>query len=270
MNRARVAVLVFPGTNSEEETVRALQAVDLDVRLVRWSEGVAAGEGFDAYVLPGGFAYEDRIRAGAVAAHDAILGPVIAAAERGRFVIGICNGAQVLLEAGLVPGTAPVRRPTAAFAPNAAGGRFRSVHTHVKLAVSPQRSPLFAGLANEQIVPAWSSHGDGRLVAHADELGRLQTGEHIAFVYCDSSGNVGNATPNGSALDAAGLINRDGNVLALMPHPERDAWVYQHRDDRPDRASAASAEAMLAPSGGIAIFTSLALALERRSMAAGR
>ena len=109
----RVAVVVFPGTNSEDETVRALRAVGLEGELVHWSQPEALAR-FDAYVLPGGFAYEDRIRAGAVAAHDAVMDPVIEAAQAGKFVLGICNGAQILAEAGLVPGTGPLRRPTAA------------------------------------------------------------------------------------------------------------------------------------------------------------
>ncbi len=238
---ARVAVLVFPGTNSEEETLRALHAVGLDAQLVHWSAGSRGARDFDAYVLPGGFAYEDRIRAGAVAAHDELMDAVIDAARNGRFVIGICNGAQMLLEAGLVPGTGPLRRPTAAFAPNEAGGRFRCVHVHVKLTVAPERSPLLAGLERDAIVPMWAAHGDGRLVARPEVLAELQRGEHVAFAYCNRRGIVGEATPNGSALDAAGLLNREGNVLALMPHPERDAWTYQQRDHEPARAAARSA-----------------------------
>src|SRR5208283_54705 len=122
----------FPGTNSEDETQRALAAAGVDAEIVHWSRGSAALRRFDAYVLPGGFSYEDRVRAGAVAAHDEVMDAVIDGAQQGKFVIGICNGAQTLLEAGLVPGTGPLRRPTAAFAPNASG-RFQSVRVHVRL-----------------------------------------------------------------------------------------------------------------------------------------
>jgi len=141
---ARVAVVVFPGTNSEDETLRAVRAVGLDGDLVHWSQPERLAQ-FDAFVLPGGFAYEDRIRAGAVAAHDEVMDPVIDAAQAGKFVLGICNGAQILAEAGLVPGTGPLRRPTAAFAPNASG-RFQSVHVHIKLVVPPERVPILAGI----------------------------------------------------------------------------------------------------------------------------
>ena len=172
---ARVAVVVFPGTNSEDETLRALLAVGLDAELVHWSRGAAGLRPFDAYVLPGGFSYEDRVRAGAVAAHDEVMDAVIAGAGQGKFVLGICNGAQTLLEAGLVPGTGPLRRPTAAFAPNA-GGKFLSVRVHVRLAVPPARLPILAGLPAGSVIPAWASHGEGRLAAAPDELDRLRAG----------------------------------------------------------------------------------------------
>ncbi len=252
---ARVAVLVFPGTNSEDETLRALRAVGLDAELVHWSRPQALAR-FGAFVLPGGFAHEDRIRAGAVAAHDALLDPVIEAAQAGRYVLGICNGAQILAEAGLVPGTGPLRRPTAAFAPNA-GGRFQSLHVHVKLAVAPERVPILAGIEPGALIPAWASHGDGRLVAPADELDRIARDGHLAFVYADRAGSPVPA-PNGAALGAAALVNQAGNVLAVMPHPERDAWTYQHLDGARDRAR------MLAPSGGIRFFEHFARAVRGR------
>ena len=257
---ARVAVLVFPGTNSEDETLRALQAVGLDAALVHWSTPKTLAC-FDAFVLPGGFAYEDRIRAGAVSAHDELMGPVIDAAQAGKFVLGICNGAQILAEAGLVPGTGPLRRPTAAFAPNKSG-RFRSEHVHVRLNVPPERVPILAGIEAEAVIPAWASHGDGRFVAPADKLESLERGGHIAFVYAHRDGCVVSA-PNGSALSCAALVNRAGNVLAIMPHPERDAWTYQHLDAS-RYAARGNTRAMLAPSGGIRLFEHFARAVRGR------
>lgn len=257
MSTARVAVVVFPGTNSEDETLRAVLAVGLDGELVHWSQPEKLAR-FDAFILPGGFAYEDRIRAGAVAAHDAVIDPVIDAAQAGKYVLGICNGAQMLAEAGLVPGTAPLRRPTAAFAPNASG-RFQSVHVHVKLVVAPERVPILSGIEAGAVIPAWASHGDGRLAAPADELGRIERDGHLAFIYCDRDGNAVSA-PNGAALDCAALVNREGNVLAIMPHPERDAWTYQHLDASRD-AARGNTQATLAPSGGIKLFEHFARAV---------
>ena len=250
----RVAVLVFPGTNSEDETVRACRAAGLETESVHWSQPEALTR-FDAFVLPGGFAYEDRIRAGAVAAHDALMGPVIEAALNGKFVLGICNGAQILAEAGLVPGTGPVGRPTAAFAPNASG-RFQSVHVHVKLTVAPERIPILAGIPAGAVIPAWASHGDGRLAAPADELERIVGDGHLAFVYSDRDG-MPVAAPNGAALDAAALVNKAGTVLAIMPHPERDGWTYQHLGPERD-AARGNVAATLAPSGGSLLFTCFA------------
>jgi len=255
--RPKVVVYVFPGTNSEDETKRALEASGVDVALVRSDDRSDAGKKADGYVLPGGFAHEDRIRAGAVAAHDRAMDVVIEAAEKGKPVLGICNGAQVLLESGLVPGTSNIRRPSAAFAPNIPGGRFRCVHTYMRLMIPPSRSSLLAALPKDAIIPAWVAHGEGRLAASFDELTHIER-DHFAFAYSAANGEVGpEDVPNGSALGAAGLINKAGNVLAIMPHPERDAWAFMHRYDL---IPAKTAEDALRPSGGIALFQSFAKA----------
>jgi phosphoribosylformylglycinamidine synthase I len=257
---ARVAVPVFPGTNSEDETVRALQAAGLTAESVHWSRGGRALRDFDAYVLPGGFAYEDRVRAGAVAAHDELTDAVVAAAQAGKFVLGICNGAQILLETGLVPGTGPLRRPTAAFTPNRDGGRYLCRHVYARLAVAPERVPALAGLAPGAVIPMWVSHGDGRLAAAPDELARLAQGGYVAFVYSDAAGRPIPA-PQGSALDCAALTNAAGTVVAIMPHPERDAWTFMHRDGTPKLSARGDTRAMLAPSGGSVFFEAFAWAL---------
>jgi len=242
---ARAAVLIFPGTNSEDETLRMLRAVGIDADLVHWSRGETLPQ-YDAYVLPGGFAYEDRIRAGAIPAHDRMMDHVIAGAERGKLVLGICNGAQILLEAGLVPGTGAVRRPTAAFTRNAQR-HFVSKHVEIRLAVDPQRSPFTAHMQPGAIIPAWASHGEGRLAASDAHLREIVEGAHLAFTY------EGGA-PNGAALDCAALLNRAGNVLAIMPQPERDGWNFNH----PARAEG---DDPLAPSGGSTFFRGFAAAL---------
>jgi len=255
--KPKVVVYVFPGTNSEHETKRALEASGVDVALVRSDDRSDLAKNADGYVLPGGFAHEDRIRAGAVAAHDRAMDVVIEAAEKGKPVLGICNGAQVLLEAGLVPGTSHVRRPSAAFAPNLPGGRFRCVHIYMRLMIAPARSALLAALPNDAVIPAWVAHGEGRLAASFDELAHIER-DHVAFVYSDANGELTpEATPNGSALGAAGLINKAGNVLAIMPHPERDAWAFMHRYDL---VPAKTAQEALRPSGGIAVFEAFARA----------
>lgn len=257
---ARVAILVFPGTNSESETLRAALDVGLDAELIHWTRKPADLRAFDAYVLCGGFAYEDRVRAGAIAAHHPLIDAVIEGAQKDKLVLGICNGAQVLLETGLVPGTGPLRRPTAAFAPNQPA-HFLCRHVYVKLAIAPSRCRLTAALAPDALIPAWVAHGEGRLIANESELEAIKCGAHVAFVYADEDGTPLQAAPNGSALCAAALTNVAGNVLAIMPHPERDGWTYQHRDGAVRAAARGNATAILAPSGGTALFQSLAAGL---------
>lgn len=257
----RVAVPVYPGTNSEDETLRALLAVGLDAEIVHWSRGAKALRAFDAFVLPGGFAYEDRVRAGAVAAHDELTDAVIEAAQAGKYVLGICNGAQVLAEAGLVPGTGPVRLPSAAFTPNIDGGRLICTHVHVKLNVAPERVPALRGLAPDTVIPMWVSHGEGRLQAVAGELEHLQRNGHIAFIYSDAGGKPVPA-PQGSAFACAALTNVEGNVVAIMPHPERDAWAFMHHERDGVRRDARS---ILAPAGGIVFFEAFARAVNART-----
>ncbi|MBV9332375.1 MAG: phosphoribosylformylglycinamidine synthase I [Candidatus Eremiobacteraeota bacterium] len=252
--KARIAVPVFPGTNSEDETVRLLRDCGGDAELVHWTSAPALAT-YDAYVLSGGFAYEDRIRAGAIAAHDRIMDYVIEGAEYGKLVFGICNGAQILLEAGLVPGTGPIRRATAAFAKNAPEPHFVCRHVYLKLEIEPARCAITAALPPGALVPAWAAHSEGRLAASPEELERIVSDGHLAFAYAHADGRVDDAAvPNGSALRCAGLINRTGNVLAIMPHPERDGWNFNHLD-RP------SGDDVLAPSGGAALFRSFIEAL---------
>lgn len=252
----RIGVLVFPGTNSEDETVRLLRDCGGDAELVHWSEAGHLSE-YDAFVLSGGFAYEDRVRAGAIAAHDRMMDYVIAAATAGKLIFGICNGAQILLEAGLVPGTGTVRKPTAAFTKNGPAPHFVCRHVHLKLTVEPNRSPITAALPAGALIPAWAAHAEGRLAATQEHLEEIVAGEHLAFVYAHADGSIDAAAiPNESALGCAGLVNRAGNVLAIMPHPERDGWNFNHLEGR-------EGDDVLAPSGGALIFRSFVHAVKR-------
>jgi phosphoribosylformylglycinamidine synthase len=260
-------VLIFPGTNSEEETLRACHAVGLRAELVPWNAPLDDVRELGAYVLPGGFAYEDRVRAGAIAAHDRLMDAVRIGAQAGKPVLGICNGAQILLESGLAPQLGGATRVQAGFTRNAPLGKYRSTQVYVKLAIPPERSALTAALAPGTVLPAWASHGEGRLAAEPEVLERLAREEHVAFVYCTPDGrSTAESVPNGSALGAAALVNERGNVLAIMPHPERAAWTFMRHDAARERTRG-DAAAMLAASGGIALFAAFAAAVERGAAA---
>jgi phosphoribosylformylglycinamidine synthase I len=257
----RIGVLIFPGTNSEEETLRACRAAGADAELVHWNADLASVRDFAAYVLPGGFAYEDRVRAGAIAAHDRLMVAVREGAAAGKPVLGICNGAQILLESGLAPAFDGSTNVQAGFTRNAPSGKYRSTHVYVKLAIAPERCAITAHLAPGAVIGAWASHGEGRLAAQPSVLTRLARDARVAFEYSDARGVVSPvAVPNGSALGAAALINGRGTVLAIMPHPERDAWTYMHHDASRERARG-DARAMLQASGGIDLFVGLARAV---------
>ena len=246
----RIAVLVFPGTNSEDETLRLLRDCGGEAELVHWSADASVAAAYDAFVLPGGFAYEDRIRAGAIAAHDRMMDAVIDGARAGKLVFGLCNGAQILLEAGLVPGTGPIRRPTAAFTENAPSAHFICAHVYMKLAIEPSRCAITAALPKDALIPSYVAHREGRLAGSAEHIAEIVAGEYLAFVFAHADGTVdAAAVPNGSALGCAGLVNREGNVLAIMPHPERDAWNFNHLERR-------VGSDVLAPSGGAVLFRS--------------
>jgi phosphoribosylformylglycinamidine synthase I len=251
---ARVGVLTFPGSNSEVETLRALRAVGVTAELLHWSADLAAVRAYDAYLLPGGFSYEDRVRAGAIAARDRLMEAVREGAATGKLVLGICNGAQILLEAGLVA--------QAGFIRNASGG-FLCRQTFVTAGPGGlAHCAITASLPPEAVIPMWAAHGEGRLAAHAEVLDEIEHSHRVVFVYADASG-APVAAPNGSALNAAALVNEAGNVLALMPHPERQAWLFQQPWGAERRAARGNRERIMEPAGGSLFFQAFAAALEQ-------
>lgn len=232
--KSDVVVIQFPGVNCEYETARALASVGLSARIVRWNDPDAGIGRAAAIVLPGGFSYQDRIRAGVVAAKDRITDGVLEAAGRGVPVLGICNGAQILVEAGVVPGFSPGAIDLA-LSPNRMPDRsgYYCAWVRVKKGPAPCIFTDFLSEVREDrgTVPIPIAHAEGRFVtASKDVASRLDAGEGVALVYTDPDGRPAESfpyNPNGSLLAIAGVTNPGGNVLALMPHPERAAWLHQ-------------------------------------------
>jgi phosphoribosylformylglycinamidine synthase len=261
----RIAVLRFPGVNCEEETRRAVLAAGASCDIFRWNGAPADLREYDGYVLPGGFSYQDRVRAGAIAAKDHVMKCICEEAESGKAVIGICNGAQVLLESGLVPGC-ETGRVEMGLATNVMPGRdgYHTNWTHLRVETSgtSATSALSAG----DVVPIPVAHAEGRFVTADDALvDRLFEAGQVVMSYTGPGGEDARGfprNPNGSTRDIAAVANPRGNVVAMMPHPERAAWLFQVPANLEGawgerRRSARKSDAMRAPGPGAAILTSL-------------
>jgi len=205
------AVIVFPGSNCDRDLAVAIGAVSGRAPAMVWHGDTELPAGTDLVALPGGFSYGDYLRCGAIAARSAIIPAIVAAADAGVPVLGVCNGFQVLTEIGLLPG-ALMRN---------AGLDF--VCRDVALAVGATNSAFTRGyVAGERIIIPVAHH-DGNYTADPDTLDRLDAEGRIAFRYAESV--------NGSARAIAGILNAQGNVLGMMPHPERRIEAAHGGDD---------------------------------------
>jgi phosphoribosylformylglycinamidine synthase len=215
------AVLVFPGSNCDHDAYHAAKHVfGQDARFV-WHKDEALGEA-DVVVVPGGFSYGDYLRAGAIARFSPIMKAVVRFANEGGLVMGICNGFQVLCEAGLLPG-ALMRNASLRFA-------CRDTFLRVENAETPFTNEAEPG----QVLRVPVAHGEGNYTADEAALDRLEADGRVVFRYCDANGVVTpEASPNGAARNIAGIVNEAGNVLGMMPHPERcvEALVAGGRAD---------------------------------------
>lgn len=223
----KIAVIQFPGSNCELETARALERNGMVAEHFRWNEKQSL-KSFAGAILVGGFSYEDRGRSGLIASKDPLLKEVFALAKRGGVVLGICNGAQVLVETGLVPNF-EFGKSTLALTHNrrmkdgaVVGENFYNDWVFVR----PQKNRANAfNQFEEEILRIPVAHAEGRFFSEdADLIGKIVEENLNAFVYCDAEGNIQPefpTNPNGSILNLAGVTNAAGNVMALMPHPER-------------------------------------------------
>ncbi len=237
-----IAVIQYPGTNCEYETASAIRAAGMTPEIFRWNRDLPELDEFDGYVIPGGFSYQDRIRAGAVGSKKAIVRSLARAAEIGKPILGICNGAQILVESGLVPGisTGTVEMSLAGNRGNDQGRIRTGYHcdwTFIKNHGGDTPGCFNLAFKPGEIIPVPVAHAEGRFITgDTDIIHAIEQSGQIGFQYCDTTGNCQThypVNPNGTVLNIAGLYNKQGNVLAFMPHPERAAWMRQVPGDLP-------------------------------------
>ena len=215
----RFAVVVFPGTWSDYDCQYALAGVMGQQADLVWHRQRDLSS-YDCIVLPGGFSYGDYLRAGAIARFSPIMEAVVREAEAGKPIIGICNGFQVLCESHLLPG-ALMRNDCL---------QYRCEWVHLR--VENTTSAFTAACEPGQVLRVPISHGEGRYFADEATLDELERSGRIAFRYCDAQGEAtAEANPNGSARSIAGIVNERGNVLGMMPHPERACEALMGGED---------------------------------------
>jgi phosphoribosylformylglycinamidine synthase subunit PurQ / glutaminase len=205
----KFAIIVFPGSNCDHDAYHAARHVAGQSAEYIWHKDTDL-QGADVVILPGGFAHGDYLRTGAMARFSPIMREVEAFARRGGPVLGICNGFQVLLEAGLLPGAMLRNR----------GLKFVCEHVHLR--VEQTDTPFTALCRSGQVLRIPIAHGEGNYFAEPDVIARLEANRQVVFRYATAAGSVTeDANPNGSAASIAGLCNETRNVVGLMPHPER-------------------------------------------------
>ena len=229
----KFGVVVFPGSNCDHDAYHVVSKhVGQPVDFI-WHQETNL-KCFDAVIIPGGFSYGDYLRAGALARFSPVMNALKEFASKGRFVFGICNGFQILCEAGLLPGALM---------------RNRSLHfvcKHVNLRVENQNTPYTSEVVTGKVLSIPIAHAEGNYTCDDATFNALEENGQIVFRYCDENGEVTDgANPNGARSNIAGICNRDRNVLGMMPHPER------------------ACEDMLGSSDGRDIFRSLARSIER-------
>jgi phosphoribosylformylglycinamidine synthase len=205
----KFGIIVFPGSNCDHDAFYAASENASQQAQYIWHKETELPKDIDCVIIPGGFSYGDYLRCGAIARFSPIMKEVINFAENGGYVIGICNGFQILTESGLLPGTLL---------------RNKSLHficKDVNLKVT-NNSTAFTSKIDKEVIKIPVAHGEGNYFAEKEIIEELENENRVVFRYTDESGNVdAKFNPNGSINNIAGIINKKGNVLGMMPHPER-------------------------------------------------
>jgi len=225
-----IAIIQFPGSNTERETLMACRRVGLNPIEFLWNEPTEKLSEFYGYVIVGGFAYEDRSRAGVIAALDPIMKQIRLEAEKGKPVLGICNGAQILVESGLVPGLKNYRVGIALTdnkrvqGGHVIGVGYYNTWANLKMSAPSNRCAFTRHLNSGEWIKIPLAHGEGRFIIPNVLLEKMISNNQTVYRYCDDNGKIVDefpTNPNGSMYNLAAVCNPEGNVMAMMPHPER-------------------------------------------------
>ncbi len=230
----KIAIIQFPGLNSEYETKRAVDDAGMQGVIFRWNDDPMKLPAFDGYIIPGGFSYEDRGRAGLIASLDPVMDMIREEVAKGKPLLGICNGAQILVETCLIPGSGKL---DLCLANNkrvkngeVVGTGFINIDVNLRISALPSRCAFTLGFKEEdykngKIYFAPIAHGEGRFTSvNLGVPSELEKNDQIVFKYCDAHGVVEDDypnNPNGALKNAAAICNIAGNIMAIMPHPER-------------------------------------------------
>jgi len=228
--KPRIAIIQFPGSNTERETIMACERVGLKPTEFLWNEDAEGLKPYQGYIIVGGFSYEDRSRSGVIASLEPIITQIKVEAENGKPVLGICNGAQILVESGLVPGFEK-QELGVALTDNkrikndqVVGVGYYNAWVNLKMNIEPNRSAFTRHLSLGEHIHIPIAHGEGRFIMSDELLKELIDNEQAVYQYCDKNGTIVNefpTNPNGSIYNIAALCNKEGNIMAMMPHPER-------------------------------------------------
>ena len=227
---AKIAIIQFPGSNTERETFMACERTGLTPVEFLWNEPVQELSKFHGYILVGGFSYEDRSRAGVIASLEPIIDKLKLESESGKPILGICNGAQILIESGMVPGLRNYQ-VGAALTDNKriqnnqiVGVGYYNTWANLKMGVEPNRCAFTRHMKKDDWMNIPLAHGEGRFVLPKPLLKEMIDSQQTVYRYCDNDGSVIDefpTNPNGSEYSLAGACNPQGNIMAIMPHPER-------------------------------------------------
>jgi phosphoribosylformylglycinamidine synthase I len=223
----KFGVVIFPGSNCDEDIIHVLEKI-MGQEVVRLWHKDHSLQGCDFIVLPGGFSFGDYLRSGAIARFSPIMQEVIQFAAKGGYVLGICNGFQILTEAGLLPGALLHNKHR------------KFICRNIYMRPQTTNSLITAQIDQQRALKIPIAHGEGNYFADTEVLKAINDNDQVLFRYCDEGGNItGEASPNGSIENIAGICNEGRNVFGFMPHPER------------------AADALLANEDGLAIFESI-------------